>query len=273
MDQQQSKWVETAPTDAMVITPDRIVVSVAMGFPATRIFGALVVYVSRNFPIRLTIEDGAPAMVEFAIVPPYTKHSTLTEDGHITKILIEQETVDIPRLMSFFSESAGRRDSIAAHMRKAFQSLPEALEQQSEIDVDTLFFGEPLPSRVLNPRIAKVIEHIKRNPGEKLSGADCATIAGLSFSRFIHLFRAETGNTFRGYLAWRQARNFMPFVNGSYNLVDVALQLGYADAPHFSRSIRQFYGITPKQISVVSRKLRVAVQPPHIIHGRQRSTA
>ncbi|MFM2100031.1 MAG: hypothetical protein RLZZ366_1570, partial [Pseudomonadota bacterium] len=237
-------------------------------FPATRIFGALAVYVSRDCPIKLTLEGEAPRMVEFAIIPPHTRHSAITEDGHITKVLIETETVDVAETMKFLSVGGARRNTIATHMRAGFVRLPQVLDD--EVNVDALFFGSALPVRSLDPRIARVVAHINRNIGEKLSGQDCAVLAGLSFSRFIHLFRAETGSTFRGYQAWRHARNFMPFVNGSYNLVDVAMQLGYADAPHFSRSIRQYYGITPKQISAVSRKLRVVVQPPHIIQGRQR---
>ena len=252
-------WLEVDQDDAMLITPDRIVLSTATGFPATRIFGALTVYVSRNRPIRLTLEGKRAKTVEYAVVPPYTRHSALTFDGHITKVLIETERVDVPRLMDYLTGDAKRSNAVADRMREGFASLPQAISQ--EFAIDETFFGGKLPSRKLDDRIAKVIEDINGNPGVQFSATDCAALAGLSFSRFVHLFRTETNATFRGYQSWRHARNFMPFVNGQYSLVDVALQIGYADAPHFSRSIRKFYGITPKQIASVSRKLRVVVQP------------
>jgi AraC-like DNA-binding protein len=261
-----SKWAETGPDDAMLITPDRIALSIATGFPATRLFGALTVYVSRNVPIHLTMEDGPTHVVEFAIVPPHTRHRAITADGHITKVLIETETIDIPGLMEYLDSDHKRRDAIAARMREAFQHFPNVLED--EVDVDNMFFGGPLPTRLVDPRFIKIIERIKQDSTVKLTAKECAGLAGLSFSRFIHLFPRETGATFRGFQAWRHARGFMPFVSGPYNLMDVALQIGYSDAPHFSRSIRQFYGITPKQISSVARKLRVVVQPPHAIDCR-----
>jgi AraC-like DNA-binding protein len=40
-------------------------------------------------------------------------------------------------------------------------------------------------------------------------------------------------------------------------LTDVALDAGYPDATHFSHSIRQVYGLTPRSIFAGSRKLAV----------------
>ena len=46
-------------------------------------------------------------------------------------------------------------------------------------------------------------------------------------------------------------------VDQSTTLTDVALGAGYPDSTHFSHSIRQVYGLKPKDIFAGSRKLRV----------------
>ena len=198
--------------DVVLITPERIVANANEGTPADRIYGALVIYVSQNKPLSLSTDDGPTRDAELAIIPPHTRHRVATLDHHLFKVIIEAETVDIPKVIERLSSTEVRRLATASHMREGFKQL--------------------------------------------------AQIAGFSESRFSHLFRAETGASFRDFRTWKHARSFVPFVTGYYNLVDVALQIGYADAPHFSRSIRHVYGVTPTDIYNVSRKLHVVVQRP-----------
>jgi AraC-like DNA-binding protein len=51
-------------------------------------------------------------------------------------------------------------------------------------------------------------------------------------------------------------------VNSDSRLVYVALDIGYPDSTHFSHSIRQTYGLKPKDIFAGSRKLRIITQQP-----------
>jgi AraC-like DNA-binding protein len=53
----------------------------------------------------------------------------------------------------------------------------------------------------------------------------------------------------------------MPLIANPLNLLDVALNAGYADSTHFSHSIRQFYGYTPRDIFAGSRRLAIFSQP------------
>lgn len=55
----------------------------------------------------------------------------------------------------------------------------------------------------------------------------------------------------------------------SSNLTDIALDAGYPDSTHFSHSIRQVYGLTPKSIFAGCRKLALyasgaAAAAPHL---------
>ena len=79
----------------------------------------------------------------------------------------------------------------------------------------------------------------------------------LSFSRFLHLFRENVGAPFRSFRTWKRARSLLQYVNRDANLAHVALDTGYPDSTHFSHSIRQIYGMKPKDMFAGSRRLAI----------------
>ena len=96
-----------------------------------------------------------------------------------------------------------------------------------------------------------------RSRGEPVTAASCAAAAGLSPSRFLHLFKQETGIAFRCFRAWKRARHLLHFVNEDINLAHLAQDIGYPDSTHFSHSIRRFYGLKPRAIFSGSRDLAI----------------
>jgi AraC-like DNA-binding protein len=123
-------------------------------------------------------------------------------------------------------------------------------------DLDRLFFGQALERRNLDRRIASIVDKVSKAPSDQFPAEACSKLAGLSFSRFLHLFKSEVGITFRCFRAWKRARSFLAFVKVT-NLTDVALKIGYADSTHFSHSIRNVYGLKPKDICAGSRRLAI----------------
>ena len=93
--------------------------------------------------------------------------------------------------------------------------------------------------------------------GEPVTAASCAAEAGLSPSRFLHLFKEETGISFRSFRAWKRARHLLHFANQDINLAHLAQDIGYPDSTHFSHSIRRFYGLKPRAIFSGSRDLAI----------------
>jgi AraC-like DNA-binding protein len=112
----------------------------------------------------------------------------------------------------------------------------------------------------LDSRISAVIERIRSNPGGRHSAEQYARDSGLSVSRFSHLFRGETGTTLRGFSAWKRARAVLALVTNEEKLVETALEAGYADSTHFCHSIRQFYGLRPRDIAEIMASLKLTLQ-------------
>jgi AraC-like DNA-binding protein len=127
----------------------------------------------------------------------------------------------------------------------------------SAAQLDEFFFGAALPTRALDARIERVVARIRALPHEQFSAAECARLTGLSFSRFVHLFKQEIGMTFRAFCAWKRARAVLPSMTGPCNLTQLALEAGYPDSTHFSHSIRRIFGLRPRDILAGTRRLSV----------------
>lgn len=249
----------------MILGPDRVVYAGLLGAPTVREFGCLTVYVARGRPISICRPGGDWEQAELAVVQPYTAHRVLTPDRMIGVLMIEPESVDLGRLPRFLQpgESFTIADSALAF---GFQSTLLGLirgdfgRDLTGVDIDLLFFGRVLERRAIDARIAAIAERIRREPHVPLPAEESARLSGLSFSRFLHLFKAEVGATFRGFRAWKRARAFLRYANGAPSLTDVALEIGYPDSTHFSHSIRQVYGLRPKDIFAGSRDLAIVRQ-------------
>jgi AraC-like DNA-binding protein len=239
----------------MLITPSRLAYRGLFGSPGERRLGAWTFYVALQSPFEVSV-DGSPAERHtFALVPPYTAHRVTTQDLEMAMVLVEAESVDGPAMKEQLLASAAQRELCAAAIRNGFARPMSRCE-----DFDLRFFGQRLPSRTLDARVQRAIDRMCSQPAARLSAEDCAALTGLSFSRFTHLFSEQTGTTFRRFRAWKRARGLMRMVGHNLNLLDVALSAGYADSTHFSHSIRQFYGLTPRDIFAFSRQLSVISQ-------------
>lgn len=247
----------------MWITPERVFYAGLLGQPSMHTRGCLTVHVAAEAPLKLRLRGGEWQAAEVAVVQPGTPYQVACEGRHAIGLLVEPETVDPARLPGLLrADGAVHAPSFAAHVRQCHARMVAAASDLDlrPADFDPLFFGAPLAPRVMDPRIAAVLERLRAEPSAALSAHDCARQAGLSFSRFLHLFRAQAGVPFRSLRSWKRARSLLQHVSGAPPLVDLALDIGYPDSSHFSHSIRQSYGLKPRDIVAGSRKLRVIAQ-------------
>lgn len=249
----------------MWLTPDRIFYAGLLGAPVMHTKGAIIIYVAIEAPLRVRIDQGEWQTTEVAVVQPYVPYEIACDGRHVLDILIEPETVDSARLPPLLRTcGAVEAAAFAAHVREAHARLV-ATGRTSGLkpsDFDLVFFGEPLPQRKLDARIAAVLERIKLNPSGRAAAEDCADQSNLSLSRFLHLFKEEVGESFRSIRTWKRARSLLHYVNFDGGLVHVALDIGYPDSTHFSHSIRQTFGLKPRDIFAGSRKLRIIAESP-----------
>ncbi|HYD62169.1 MAG TPA: AraC family transcriptional regulator [Noviherbaspirillum sp.] len=245
----------------MLITRGRVGYIGLLGRPQTREFGSLTVYISLSAPFQIQVGDREWESADMFVVAPDTSHRITTSDRLIGVLLIEPETIDLTGLPQWLQPSMQASQCLPGleRVRTAFRSLRNKEVDIARVkeDFDGFFLGQQLPSRKLDARMAAVVERINQDPCGLIGAEECARLVGLSFSRFLHLFKEDVGTTFRSFRAWKRARSFLWYVNTASSLTDIALDIGYPDSSHFSHTVRRYWGLTPKDILAGSRRLAV----------------
>lgn len=259
--------IVTARTEAprsrgrfMWITPDRVLYVGLLGAPTVRTMGSVNLYVATEGAVHVRAAGGDWSCGELAVVQPYVPHQVASDARLIHVLQVEAETVALAALPAPLNACAAVDDP--AFVQRVRRVADELRGRGRELDLaaldfDQLFFNAALTPRTLDPRIRSVIDSIKRDPSAALAAEDCAQSVHLSFSRFLHLFKQDLGAPFRSFRTWKRARSLLHYVNRDANLAHVALDTGYPDSTHFSHSIRQVYGLKPKDIFAGSRRLAI----------------
>lgn len=249
----------------MLLTPERVFYAGLLGRPRRRRPGAFHIYVAIQGELLLTLDDGAESRSAIVMVPPNVPHTIACDHRSVICLVIEPESVRADA----FNDLAGRLSgpdckSAADRILAAYDvlRLRNRADALTTAEFDRQCFGDALPQRALDPRIVMAMKQIGCFSGDAVTAASCATAAGLSASRFLHLFKQETGICFRSFRAWKRARHFLNYANQEINLAHLAQEIGYPDSTHFSHSIRRFYGLKPRAIFSGSRDLEIIRSEP-----------
>ena len=255
----------------MLISPERVFYAGLLGRPRKRTSGGYNIYTAIDEHLTIT-QGGSELVGEIALVPPYVPHNVECKHPSIICLVTEPETVQ-PAAMAKLSEriSGPAASEFALRIRAAYDNLrlQDRRAGFTTQELDLLLFGELLPDRNIDRRIKCAASRLNNFSGGNMTAADCAASVGLSSSRFLHLFKEQTGVSFRAYRAWKRARHLLHFVNEDINLAHLAQDIGYPDSTHFSHSIRRFYGLQPRAIFSGSRDLAIYRSDPGVLdHAR-----
>jgi AraC-like DNA-binding protein len=244
----------------MLISPQRVFYAGLLGRPRGRTSGAFLIYASIEGSFRLTRDGRCESGLAMAVVPPYVAHTIESDHPVNICLMIEPETVDRAALDALAGRLSGDEGvRFGERIRAAYHHLRRQQRRDgfTTLEFDELLLGAPLRPRLLDRRVAAAVARLLAFPGHCVTAAECARGVGLSQSRFLHLFKDETGVSFRAYRAWKRARHLLHFVNDEVNFAHLAQDIGYPDSTHFSHSIRRFYGLKPRAIFTGSRDLAI----------------
>lgn len=254
-------WSQEQLEPVMWLNTSRVIYVGLLGEPSERSFGSYAIYMSFTKPHKVSVAGGLWEECEMSVVAPYVQHRVISGERMICCLLVEADSVNHGRLPDFLRYGAGAVDApeVQWQMRNAIANLrSRSLKQYANTaEFDEEFFGAILCPSDLDHRIEAAIEWIKKEPNGQTSAKDLAESSHLSVSRFLHLFKADVGASFRSFRAWQRARSVLYHVTASKSLTNIALDVGYPDSSHFSHSIRQTYGLTPRSIFAGSRKLEL----------------
>jgi AraC-like DNA-binding protein len=102
-------------------------------------------------------------------------------------------------------------------------------------------------------RIAAALQHMRDEPQRAHRLTTLAARAGLSPSRFLHLFKRETGVPLRRYRIWNRMGAAIRASGGGASLTEAAHAAGFASSAHFSSAFRDMFGMMPSDLAKALR--------------------
>jgi AraC-like DNA-binding protein len=116
-----------------------------------------------------------------------------------------------------------------------------------------LLSGREVPK--LDPRVRFALKVLRDElgSGRKCSLQQLADGAGLSPSRFMHVFTESVGVPLRPYILWLCLQQACSELMNDATVAEAAYRSSFADAAHLTRTFRRMLGITPGRL--VERRL------------------
>jgi len=109
-----------------------------------------------------------------------------------------------------------------------------------------LDLAAPVSASTVDGRITTAIQRLLEHPTG--SATELAAGVGLSTSRFLHLFRAHTGTTFRRYRLWARMYQVGRTIAGRGDLTTAAANAGFASPSHLSDAFHTMFGLRPSAL-------------------------
>lgn len=166
---------------------------------------------SKGAPISVSL-DGQVTTAHRLFIPSRQTHAILETQGEVSVLYAEPAVFDIAPLLH--------------------QDLSlEALRQ--------------LPRRSLDdPRLERALAALDQQLNGKVSAQALAQAAHLSLSQLERLFAHQLGLPVRRLVLWRRLRIALQLALAGGTLTEAAHGAGFADSAHFSRTMKQLFGVT-----------------------------
>jgi AraC-like DNA-binding protein len=182
---------------------------------------------------------------------------TVSLDGHLQtayRLFIPSRQphaiVHVPGtvLMAYVEPGAFDLDSLQKTLETA-EFSPERLEQSLR----------QLPRRQADDeRVQRALHTLDQQLNGKVSAQALAEAAHLSLSQLERLFVSQLGVPVRRLVMWRRLRLALDLALNGHTLTQAAHGAGFADSAHFSRTMKQLFGVTA---GASLRHLRVHLLP------------
>lgn len=198
-------------------------------------------------PLRLRIADRAWTQARTAVVPAGVPYEFDVAGQPLAVLYLEPREAGagaLAPLVRDAHEEAGAllgRDGELALIRELYEARAGRLWADVALD-SLLAFSKPRARRTLDPRIARAVTALSADLESPAPVAHAARAAGLSPSRFQHLFADEVGVPYRRFRIWQRLRRAIGDIAAGSRFTDAAHRAGFFDQAHFARAFRQTFG-------------------------------
>jgi len=199
-----------------------------------------------------------------ALIPASTLHRLEITAEPMAFLYLDPQSADVEAVRSAMRHDHGRffaglRQETATlkTLRRIARREVEPAAARAEL---ATVLGLPSPVRK-DPRIADAVRQMRDTPDAPHALADLAKAAGLSPSRFLHLFKETTGVPLRRYRIWNRMGAAVHRVARGATLTEAAHAAGFASSAHFSAAFRGMFGMAPSQLAKAGLGFTNAASP------------
>lgn len=203
------------------------------------------------------------------VIAPDRPHRIISRGAVVGAFYLVPETVEARRVSFFFKKKevfappAKVLLSVTPRLR-SFMANGCSVEEAEE--VCTYLFNNLTPNNAmglaLDTRILRALEHLDSRMGHQVRLAEIAHEVALSQSRLEHLFKEQVGIPISRYRLWSRTRAALMLMATKRPLTDIALDAGFSDSAHLSRTFRQMIGISPSTLLRTTRLYQSATELP-----------
>ena len=181
-----------------------------------------------------------------ALYPRGTTHTTTMGAEGSRSVVFEFEADDLPRILPAYFPQLGRALFLQGRMTEAIARTVHGSRSEIEAAVRAMLV-EPPGSAAAEPGwVATVKAELDRNASLEPDVGALAALAGRHPAHLMRAFRQHVGVTVGEYARARLvARASEALKRGEKALSDIALEHGFADQSHFSRTFKRFMNMTP----------------------------
>jgi AraC-like DNA-binding protein len=195
----------------------------------------------------LRVDGGRWLSVRTAVIPAGVRHELQLGGQPIGVFYIEPDLAGTEALAPLVRDTSedhgalvGRGGEVLA-LRALYEDRTATRWAGSALS-DLLGFARRRARRELDPRVARAVAAMQAGGTELTPVARLAGEAGLSPSRFQHLFTREVGVPFRRYRAWQRMRAAIAEIVRGRSFTTAAHAVGFADQAHFAHDFRRTFG-------------------------------
>ena len=184
---------------------------------------------------KLTIEGQDAETINALVIGSKVKHRLEALSSQCATLLVDN-TSDFGR---FLQESVLKHGPVArlsaCDVELSYPSLLASLATRLGY----------LPHKLqLDHRMSLLLELLAADP--TISLATLGERVNLSPSRLSHVFKQQMHMSFRSYQRHIKIITAIRLLRNANKLTDIALEAGFNDSAHFSNTIREYFGTSPK---------------------------
>ncbi|OBG79932.1 transcriptional regulator [Mycobacterium sp. E802] len=201
-------------------------------------------------PLRVTLPDTV-VVARSVLIPPRLTHH-LSVKGAMVSVYLDpssQRSASCRQQFTDFRHAIG-----ISHAAEAALNTMPADDEAARHWLDVA--APDTPHRI-DARIAMAAKQIREDPTTAVPARELAAAAGLSESRFLHLFRREAGTSLRRYRIWSRLIAAGSAVAAGQNLTTAAVDSGFASPSHLADCFKTTFGLSATQLLTTGLRIHI----------------